>query len=411
MNTMKHIKRIIIVAALLTGIFALTGCSSKDNPQKVSLVVIGGPRSNMNQFSTDIASVNELLYEASYSYGNVTFINCDGQPHVYASVDIPKPSVDGMDSAALKKRASDYTQQLKQLLSQGTAKYPESDLLSALQLASQAFASADKDSKCVLVILDSGLSTAKLDFRQMLTTGSNGQPQYMLSANPNSIVEELKGASELPKLDSVQVYFSYCGVTAKPQEPLSEKQKEKLKNIWKTVLISSGASEVKFTNDFATEIPYSGLPEVSTVPVERMTINPDAEVIETVVLDEMSVRFIGDTAEYVDVSAAENTLKAMAEQLLSSPDRSVYLVGTTATGRPDFTKDLSERRAATVRRTLNKFGVPEERMIAVGLGCSNYWHVKDTDGNGNLIEEYACKNRTVRIIDTQSSDAEKIHNS
>ena len=402
-------KRIIVsIAIALMTMIIMAGCGAKEIPQKVNLVIVGGPRSNINRIPEDSESISELLYEASYTYGKVTFINADGKPHVYASVDIPEPTVHGMDEAALRKRANDYSEQLKELLKQGMAQYPESDLLTALQLASQAFAGADDDSKCILVILDSGLSTVKLDFRQNLSSNPDFGEQYMLTASPESIVEELSKESELPELNNAQVYFSYCGVTAFPQEPLTEKQKGQLRDIWESVLMAGGASNVIFTNDFATDVPYEGLPEVSVVPVDVMTIKPEVETIDTIVLDESKVQFIGDTADYVDEEAANTVLKEMAEMLLLCPDNVVYLAGTTATGRPEYTKLLSEKRAEAVKASLCEFGVPADQMIAIGLGCDNAWHIEDTDSSGSLIEKYAADNRTVRIIDISSDDAQVI---
>ena len=405
-NSIKDCFRTIVTVVICT--LALAGCSSEEIPEKVNLVIVGGPRACMNQISSDMTTVNELLYEASSTYGNVTFINCDGKPHVYASVDIPEPSVHGMDDAALRKRATDYTDQLKQLFSQGAAQYPETDLLSALQLASKAFADADEDSRCVLMILDSGLSTVKIDFRQQIYTGEGNKPQYMLTAIPESIVSELEKECELPKLNNAKVYFAFCGDTAYPQEPLTEKQKGQLKDIWQNILISGGASEVNFTNDFAMDIPYEGMPVVSTVPVDVMSISPETDVIETMVLDEKGVEFIGDTADYIDPEAAESVLRGVADLLIANPENNVYLVGTTATGRYEYTQELSQRRAEAVKATLTDFGVPEDRMIPVGLGCSNYWHIDDTDENGHHIEELASKNRAVRIVDINSDDAEHV---
>ncbi len=398
---------ILVLIAAAAVVVALSGCGAREIPKKVELVIVGGPRANIPRISTNTASVNELLYDASYSYGSVTFITCDGMPHVYASVDIPEPKVHGMDEAALRKRADDYTDQLSQLVGQGKAESPESDLLGAIQLASQKFAGADEDSRCVLVILDSGLSTERLDFRQKLDTEKGTKEQYMLSAVTESVVAQLDEECELPKLNGADVYFSFCGVTAQPQEPLSEKQKEKLRDIWEAILMAGGAASVEFTNDFATNVAYEDdLPAVSTVPVEAMKISPESEAIETIVLDESSVRFIGDTADYIDPEAAREELGKVADLLLSNPENKVYLVGTTATGRQEYTQELSERRALAVKETLTELGVPEERMEPVGLGCTNYWHKDDTDENGHHIEEIASLNRAVLVIDTKSDDGD-----
>ncbi|MCR5236957.1 MAG: OmpA family protein [Lachnospiraceae bacterium] len=386
----------------------LSGCSSKEPEKKVNLVVIGCARSNMNRISMDMKSLNDLLFEACYSCGKITFITSDGEPDVYGTFDIPEPPVKGMDETSLKRRASKFKDQLKQILYQGTAKYPETDLLSALQLASKAFADADSNDRNVLFIADSGLSTVKVDFRKSVLNIKGFKPQPMLYAKPESIVDELRKEYELPKLNNAQVFFSYCGCTAAPQEDLSEKQKEYLKNIWNSILIAGESSEVVFTNDFATDMPYEGLPSVSTVPVEKMSITPVAEEIETVVLDERKVQFIGDTAEYTDPEAAERVLREVAECLMENPYNILYLAGTTATvSDTEYCRDLSERRAEAVMNTLLSFGIPQYRLIPVGLGFSDPWHEDDRDEKGQ-IKEKASLNRSVRIVDINSEDGEKV---
>ena len=95
----------------------------------------------------------------------------------------------------------------------------------------------------------------------------------------------------------------------------------------------------------------------------------------------------------------------MAEQLLKVPERTVYVIGTTASGRKDFCKRLSEGRASRVAQILQEYGVDSIKMITAGLDYENPWHVEDRDAKGNFIESLARENRTVRIIDQNSKDA------
>ena len=136
----------------------------------------------------------------------------------------------------------------------------------------------------------------------------------------------------------------------------------------------------------------------------------DAEPpIKTIVLDNTSVRFIGNTAEFVDCEEASSVLERYAQVLLDHPNNKVYVIGTTATGSMDFCNELSVSRANTVCKALISYGVPESQLIPLGMGYEDPWHIDDVDDNGKRIEKYACQNRKVLIVDVNSDDAAKLN--
>ena len=53
-------------------------------------------------------------------------------------------------------------------------------------------------------------------------------------------------------------------------------------------------------------------------------------------------------------------------------------------------------------------GISAERIITIGLGYHDPWHIDDLDENGVQIEELACQNRKVLIMDMNSEDAKLI---
>ena len=184
-------------------------------------------------------------------------------------------------------------------------------------------------------------------------------------------------------------------------------------------MLEGGAKEVTFASDIASELSEELFPGVSLVDVEERSINVDTEeripveiiideTIETVVLDNASVQFVGDKAVFVDKEVAMSHIKELAEQLLMHPDNKVYVIGTTASGNREFCNQLSIDRAQTVTDALIVMGVPESQLIPMGLGFEDPWHIDDLDDSGRQIESQACQNRKVLIVDVNGNDAKKL---
>lgn len=405
------VKKVLFILSMCVLAVLGTACEGEKISQKVNLAMVVGAHANTYVLPFDSNMVVDRIYDACYTQGTVTLVNCDGEPGVYAQYIIPELPMKGLSEEKQKTIAMGYVNQIQSQLSQVVAVKPEVNTLKAIAKSAQAFAGGEEGTEKILMVLDSGLSTVEpLDF----TTD-------LLYVETTDIVNALKQLQIVPELNGVHVYWSFLGETAYPQEELSAKQKEKLKELWRAILEAGGAEEVVFTNEFASATPYTDMPEVSLVEVEEEKIevngnkemgNPVVEIIlepmETIVIDSSSVNFVGNSAVYVDTDVAVTTLAIVAEQLLSNPDNVVWVVGTTATGNESFTKELSEERAKAVKQTLIGLGVPEEQMQVAGLGCNDYWHLPDLDSNGCLIEEYAKQNRKVMIIDVNGPDAEHI---
>lgn len=61
------------------------------------------------------------------------------------------------------------------------------------------------------------------------------------------------------------------------------------------------------------------------------------------------------------------------------------LAGTTAGDEDsDYTMTLSKKRADAVRETLIHLGVDESRIVSVGLGSNNPWHVYGAGYEGSI---------------------------
>lgn len=132
----------------------------------------------------------------------------------------------------------------------------------------------------------------------------------------------------------------------------------------------------------------------SKIEVERID-----ETVSVIAIEEDEVGFNPDSAEFVNPTKANSTLKSLATTLCKT-DQTIYVIGSTATfGSTDSSKILSEKRAAAVVQTLVDNGVSEESLVAIGIGqtkCS--LRVNDIDTNGNLVEEQAIHNRAVFLV-------------
>lgn len=400
----------VFISILLGGVMCMTmaclvtGCSDTGN-EEIALAVVGSPHSNEPSFPLNAASIKDKLYNCCYTYGSVSFITNDGNPKVVYQTDIPKPEKSGLSENKKKTIASNYTNQLLKELSNLSSEVSEVNTLKAITYAAQTFSGSSTSADKVLVIMDSGLSTVGyLDFTKGL-----------LNADTDSIVEALKKAEAIPNLTDVNVVWMYLGQTAEPQQELSETEKHKLKEIWQSILTEGGAKSIGFVNDIASDEPDDSLPSVSVVDVQERSIDVEpVEVvieppIETIVLDNTSVRFIGDKAEFVDYEEASSVLEQYAQVLLKHPNNKVYVIGTTATGSTDFCNELSINRANAVCQVLVSYGVPESQLIPIGMGYEDPWHIDDVDDSGKQIEEYACQNRKVLIVDVNGDDASRLN--
>lgn len=398
---------ILVMTLCISMVCLMTGCSDTGN-EEIALAVVGSPHSNEPSFPLDAASIKDKLYNCCYAYGSVSFITNDGNPKVVYQTDIPKPEKSGLSENKKKTIATNYTSQLLKELSKLNSDVSEVDTLKAITYASKTLSSSSPSADKVLVIMDNGLSTVGyLDFTKGL-----------LYADTKTIVDALNKAEAIPDLTDVNVVWMYLGQTAAPQQELSEVQKHKLEEIWRTILTEGGAKSIEFVNDIASDEPDNNLPSVSVVDVQNRSIDIETseepveiiieEPIETIVLDNTSVRFIGDKAEFVDYEEASSVLAQYAQILLEHPNNKVYVIGTTATGSTDFCNELSVNRANAVCQVLISYGVPESQLIPLGMGFEDPWHIDDVDDNDKQIEEYACQNRKVLIVDVNGDDASKL---
>lgn len=394
-------KFMLLYMVLILMFWGCLGCGDS-NTSENSLAVVVSAHGNALAIPLNSPTLKNKIYNSCYTYGDVTFVSVDGEPKVYYQTDIPNPEVNGLSKNKKKTIANAYMEQLLYELNRVESLVPEVDTLKSIQRAAFALNGSSKEADKVMLVMDSGLSTkGYLNFTDgLLNTDVD---------NVNEIVDELRKEEAIPDLENISVIWMFNGQTAEPQPELSERQKKKLQEIWKAVLLAGGAESVEFTTDMASETVDKEYPFVSVVDAEERVIEHDNIIIkeDVAILDSERVHFKGNKAIFVDKKEAKESIKKVAMDLIEYPEKEVYVIGTTATGREEFCKRLSEERAEAVVDLLIEYGVREEQLTVEGLGYQDDWHIADLDENGKLIEEVAKKNRKVLIVDADKYEMKK----
>ena len=406
----------IIIFAVLT-LPALVSCSDLDPKTVNALAIIYGNTANRNATTTQsyeaaIPFIKETVYG-----GYIAVISGDGKPEVIRNFEF---KTDANSDYILDKRKTNYTNTVVKFLKSDftRAKMPEIDLLKAIDEAKKALNAAEdkalmdgkKIGKKQIVIFSSCLVTSgdmsliKLGFDRIDFAGiTNGE----LDEYIKNVAVELAQSNLLPDLSGIGVTIIGLGDVAGEQE-LTKPERNAIEKLMKEVLKECGASEITVTDYPSGNKPNlyisddDGYPYVTTINFIKTTKFdvfpiPISEPPPTLTID-----FVVDSADYINKENAEILIYQYAEQIyeyLNTTDGKVYIVGAHSKGKrePYYDTSLSERRAAAVKDTLVQFGIPESRLIVIGIGEFEPWRL-DEFPNGTFSEETAKKNRRVLLI-------------
>lgn len=407
---MLKIRKLMVIAGLAVFIclsVILNGCDSasdktstetqkaSDSPQSVSMVL--GVHAYFPAISLNKDSIYSQIYDACYTYGNVSAFIVDGDPYAVCDYNITQPDK-RIDSAKRKQLATSNTKQIMTEISTASAKTPEIDTLTAISKSADTLHSASENAELSMIIYDSGLSTTSL---------LNFAAQNIIDEPVESIVSQLEEYHALPDLKDINVVWIGVAETCGAQVNLTPSYKYKLQEIWQAILEAGGAASITFDKSPLTTEEYNGeLPECTAVPIvidslEVADFITEEEIPEVIKWDGNSkINFLGDSAEFVDPEAAKEEMEPIASYLISHPEEVVYIFGMTATVTGgDSGTELGESRANTCRDCLLAEGVNENQVLTVGLGqADNPLRIPDVDENGMQIEELAQKNRAVIFV-------------
>ncbi|MFR4136143.1 MAG: OmpA family protein [Anaerobutyricum hallii] len=405
----KWIKNMVFIA-MISVVCVLTGCdgnkgtSTKDK-SKPAVAYMVAHTANAKAIDSSAPIVQDTMLDCAENYGYTFMIRVDGEPQVVSAENLDIPAqYKSASKERLQADARNEATNLLNILDGIDAVEPEVDYWEGLRLAGASLQSLDNSyTSRTIISCGTGLgTTGYLDFKNNL-----------LSADPKDVVEILQQREALPDLKGITVYWIGMAQVIAPQEKLTPKQAKNLERIWKAVVEASGGEFVP--NDYITVTSETAstddLPSVSVIDIpadkpvvfESQNLESDDAFDEPVMLSESQVEFVADEANYLHPDKAIATIRPIADYLLKHDKIKLLLAGCTAGDVTDeFTIRLSKERATMVQNTLIDLGVEKERLITVGLGSDDPWHIKGAEGKA------ASGNRKVVLMDMRTEQAQKL---
>lgn len=225
---MKNLKTLTISLLMLSLI--LCGCSSK-KVDHYNLSVIAG--NNSCSLLHDYSLAKPYLNKTYTQGGQLSIINCDGNPYVVKTEQIDalkSHTTSTQKKAYLEKHSSDMIEVLNNV----KPKSAEIDLIESLNCASKSFTTNSNNN---IVCFVSGLSTKGL--LNMTTLGS------LSDLDTNKSVSNLKEFHGLPKLQNINNIYLYSVGQVASYQKLSTTSIHKEKEFLTKLLVESGMNKDK----------------------------------------------------------------------------------------------------------------------------------------------------------------------
>jgi outer membrane protein OmpA-like peptidoglycan-associated protein len=378
-----------------------TSRSSLTIPTASSIAIIGNLRAcseNPAQYLNE-NRVNNFFLEAGSPNSHWKLISVSGSP-VMSEQHIT-PLSDAVTQQQVDDDQAYYSSIVKKAFIIATSNAPEADLLASLILGANWLKDEPQENAKFILVIDSGICTiGLLSFKQ----------EGLLAADLeiDNIIEQLSDLNSIPDLEGVNVTFAGLGRTAAPQQEPDETQRKMISKLWKAVVEKGGGTFEECLAKFSSET-------ISSIyPVSVIEFPASAGLVFTTpwVLTEAEVKFKPDETSFVDITAAKEALRPVAEVINQNPKHKILIAGTTATiGSSENCLELSKLRAESVRQLLiDEFAVDSKQLITVGLGFDHdpFDRALDLDTNGHLIEKEAAKNRRVIVLDANDKIAKQI---
>lgn len=225
-----------------------------------------------------------------------------------------------------------------------------------------------------ILVIGSGLSdSGELNF-SMSNILTNEQTR-------NDVLGHIKEKYGNDYMEGFSVDFYGLGDSTPPQEPLSTKQKEIVREIYRRLIRDLGGSV-----DIHTKTLLGGSVETTFVVGTTDTGCGDIDLV----FDDNNLKFISNEATFTDNSTAKQSLMTVKEIWDDYRDniQSIQVDGYIAHyPGPD---DLSQKRADLVKKVLIDLGISPDRIIATGRGFGPY--------------EQDTQNRIVKVNISRQSD-------
>lgn len=352
LNALSRMAAILAAGAVLAGLLA--GCStisSKDGATDEAVATDTALILTQGDGMPVLTNAEDFLDRVNVTHGgSAGLVVADGSPFVVGPQRFDQVKNNDIQQARADKTAR---YQLVEAVQGAAATTPETDLISAISLASRMLSAGTADNK-VLIIRHSGVNTAVASLPM--------QDLDLLNSDPAKLLDQLDAAAMLPQLNGVAVEFYGLGDVAGSQGTLSAQQVQWLKSFWQGFFDRTGAN-VTFHTDIV-----SG--EAMTENGHKVTPLAPAGAPTFIKVSAEQVDFQPDSTAFLDEDAARSALNELAAQLKA--DSTSYVVaGSTAevdNASREGAQALSLARARAVRDVLVVAGVPADQLTCVGLG-------------------------------------------
>ena len=308
--------------------------------------------------------------------GSAGLVIADGAPFVVGPQRFDQVKNNDIQQARADKAAR---LELVEAVQGAAAKTPETDLISAVALASRMLSAGTASNK-VLIIQHSGVNTgASLPMQEL----------DLLNTEPAQLVDQLDEAAMVPQLNGVPVEFYGLGDVAASQPTLSAQQVQWLQSFWQAFFDRTGAKVTFHTDIVSGDALNNGHTVTPLAPAGAPTfVKVSAE----------QVAFQPDSTTFLDEAAARAALNELANQLKADSTTSYVVAGSTAeVDNPsrDGAQALSLDRAQAVRDVLVEAGVPADQITCLGLG----------NEPTSVRSANEAENRCVYVVSSDSAQA------
>ena len=350
LKMLTRMAAMVAAGSLVVGLLA--GCSvipSKDGAADSAVATDTALILTQGDGMPALTNAEDFLARVNVTHnGSAGLVIADGAPFAVGPQRFDQVKNNDIQQARADKAAR---LELVEAVQEAAAKTPETDLISAISLASRMLSAGTADSK-VMVIRHSGVNTgASLPMQEL----------DLLTTDPAQLLDQLDAAAMLPQLNGVAVEFYGLGDVAGSQGTLSAQQVQWLKSFWQAFFDRTGAN-VTFHTDIVsgdalnnghtvTPLAAAGAPTFVKVSAEQVAFQPDSTA-------------------FLDEAAARAALNGLAEQLKGTSAHHI-VAGSTAqvdNASSEGAQALSLARAQAVRDVLVEAGVPADQLTCLGLG-------------------------------------------
>lgn len=353
LKMLTRMAAMVAAGSLVVGLLA--GCSvipSKDGAADNAVATDTALILTQGDGMPALTNAEEFLNSVNVTPGgSAGLVVADGKPFAVGPQRFDQVKSNDIQQARADKAAR--RQLVEAVQGAAAATTPETDLISAISLASRMLSAGTADTK-VMVIRHSGVNTA---------ASLPMQDIDLLNSDPAKLLDQLDAAAMLPQLNGVAVEFYGLGDVAGSQGTLSAQQVQWLKSFWQGFFDRTGAANVTLHSDIVsgdaltvnghtvTPLAVAGAPTFIKVSTEQVAFQPDSTT-------------------FLDEAAARKALNGLAEQLKGTSTH--YIVaGSTAhvdNASREGAQALSLARAQAVRDVLVVAGVPADQITCLGLG-------------------------------------------